>query len=281
MTLKAWLARHDKALLLRRCQALALVAFTSMAVGGGWYLYTLIANGSLIGGDEFVQLAQNGGLSAHAWRGYSLYQFLRDVVAMVAGWSWAGSWSLVRVSPVLHLPLLLLAAWLVLGYACEARRHPVGDPIWLPTWLAGLFIAGMIYHLFVARAVGDNGASGWYLQILAPFLAIALGYGIEYYRKSTLGRFLLSVFLLYATFFLAGALWSQIALFAGCAIKDDQKYYKFAGNLFCLDRLHDVANNLSVLGWPTLALVSFGSGFSCLIMGLALFLRRTSNPGAV
>jgi len=42
--------------------------------------------------------------------------------------------------------------------------------------------------------------------------------------------------LIYAFAFHAFALWAQLALFAGCATKGDDKYYVFSGNALSFDR---------------------------------------------
>lgn len=58
------------------------------------------------------------------------------------------------------------------------------------------------------------------LVVWAPFLALAMGYGIECIRMNEVGRLLLVPALAYSFLFLLLALWSQMALFAGCAIKN-------------------------------------------------------------
>jgi hypothetical protein len=281
MALRAWRAGGDSVQCRRRITALALVFFLALAIGGGWYLYNLIEYGSIVGGNEFVKLAHEGGLLENFRQNFSLFYFLYDLVGMAASWSWAGSWSLVHVSPFLQIILLLLAAWLIVNYVLEAWRFRFDDPVWLPAWVAGAFVGGLTYHIFVARAVGIPAGSGWYLNILAPLLAIATGYGVARADRSSRERLVLCVFLFFAVFFLAAVLWAQMALFSGCAVKDDHKYYQFAGHFFCLDRFGTVVAHLSVLAWPTVGLVSFGVGFLCLIAGLVSFvMTRRSQPAS-
>lgn len=273
MALRAWRARSDTVLRRRRMMALAVVFFVALIVGGGWYFYNFITYGSIVGGNEFVRLAREGGLLHDFWQRFSAVYFFYDLVGMVASWSWAGSWSLVHVSPFLQFILLLLPALLIANYTMEAWHFRFDDPIWLPAWVAGTFVGGLTYHILVARAVGITAGSGWYLNVLAPLLAVGMGVGVVRAERSGRERIVLYVLVFYSGFFLLAVLWAQMALFAGCAVKDDHKYYQFTGHLFCLDRIGTVVDHLSVLGWPTVGLASFGIGFLCLTAGLVAFVQ--------
>jgi hypothetical protein len=81
--------------------------------------------------------------------------------------------------------------------------------------------------------------------------------------------------LLYAVVFQTMALWSQFALFTGCATKGDDKYYAFSGHAFCLDQIPLLTDRLSVIGWPVLATIGFGSGVLC---ALWLLMRYLLSP---
>ncbi len=67
----------------------------------------------------------------------------------------------------------------------------------------------------------------------------------------------------YAALFQAMAVWAQIALFTGCAVKDDDKYYSFPGRMFCLDQASTLFDRLTIVGWPVLACVGFAGGVLC------------------
>jgi len=180
---------------------------------------------------------------------------------------WAGSWSLVRALPLLQGPLLLIAGWIAASFVREARNYPATDPIWLPVWLTIPILGGLFYHILVVIALGSNGTPGWYLSILAPFLATAFGYGIKRMRGTATGRFVVSISLAYAIIFLAVVLWSQTALFAGCAIKSSEKYYEFAGSWLCLDRIGEIKARLSVIGWPLTGFLAITAGLLCFVVG--------------
>jgi hypothetical protein len=185
------------------------------------------------------------------------------------------------MSPVLHVPLLLITGWILANYLVFARRYDFSNPIWLPVWLVAPLLGGLFYHALVVIAEGAGGTPGWYLLILAPFLALAMGYGIERIRMNQVGRLFLVPALAYSVLFLLLALWSQIALFAGCAIKNEEKLYQFSGSWFCLDRVSEVIGRLGIGGWPLIAALGIGCGFLCLLIGLfsAVGQLRSSAPG--
>jgi len=281
IALRAWQVRHLHAMLCRQLSILGLVIVPALILGGGWYVYDFIVYGSPTGSAEAIWLAQNGGLFGNLLQKFSVYVLIHNVIAIAVSWSWAGSWSLVRMSPVLHFPLLLVTGWILANYIVFARRYDYGNPIWLPVWLVAPFLGGLLYHALVVIAEGTGGTPGWYLHILAPFLALAMGYGIECIRMNEVGRLLLVPALAYSFLFLLFALWSQMALFAGCAIKNEEKLYQFSGPWFCLDRVSEVAGRVGIVGWPLIAALSIGCGFLCLLIGFfsAVGQVRSSDPG--
>ncbi len=74
------------------------------------------------------------------------------------------------------------------------------------------------------------------------------------------------------------AVWSQFALYTGCAVKADDKIYHFSTQYFCLDQYSLLISRLGVIGWPLLTLIGFGSGFGgALVLFLTLW-RRHARP---
>lgn len=273
--LRAWQAHHDRELFRCRLMILGATALPALLLGGGWYLYDFVTFGSPTGSTDSIFLAQHGGLIANLMQKFSIGSLARDMIGIAVTWSWAGSWSLAHISPLLHGPLLLFTFWLAASYGLFARHCSMGDSALLPVWMLAPFLAGLLYHVLVVLALGSNGTPGWYLNILAPFLALAMGCGIERIRKSSYGTHLLGLGSAYAMFFLVAALWSQLALFAGCAIKSTDKLYGFSDARFCLDKLPQVTNHLSVFGWPSLAFAGIGGGVCCFIIGSTIdFLGR-------
>src|SRR5262249_3713733 len=245
LAMHVWRARDDAAQLRRRVNALLLVLVPALLLGGGWYVYQYVAYGSPFSSSETIELADHGGLVLNLLHRFSLSELARQMVVLLVTWSWGGSWSLAHISPFLHLPLLVVTAWLILCYINEIRRRTIMDFVWLPGWIFLPFLARLASHILVAIALGFGGTPGWYLNVLAPFLALAVAYSIERMNRSGRGHIVLAASLAYAAAFFLIVLWSQLALFAGCAIKNDQKYYQFTGHLFCLDQVVSVVNNVS------------------------------------
>ena len=267
MLLRTWQARGSATVLRERLRALVIAIAPPLIVGAVWYARNLVAYGSPVGGLDSFILAEHGGLIANLPHNFSFVAFARDAIGIVATWLWGGSWSLVRVSPVLQGLLVLIAGWIAVRFVRGARNYPATDPIWLPVWLTVPILGGLFYHVLIVIALGGGGTPGWYLSILAPFLATALGYGIKRMRWSAIGRFAVAAALTYAVIFLTVALWSQTALFAGCAIKGSQKYYEFAGSWACLDRFGEIRAHLSVIGWPLMGFLGIAAGLLCFVVG--------------
>jgi hypothetical protein len=256
----------------QQLRGLAFTFATALIVGGGWYIFEFLANGSPTGSVESISVARHGGLLQNLRQKFSVADFVRASVGIVASWSWAGSWSLVRISPLIHIPLLAASGWLFIGYFLEIRRYSWGELPWLPVWLLAPFVAGLTYHILVVMALGESGTPGWYLHILTPFFGLAFGYGVQNVRRTAPGRIALGLSLAYAMAFLIIVFWSQAALFAGCAIKSDTKYYEFSGHWFCLDHVAEIGRNLATTGWPLFGLINLIAGFACLGAGvIALF----------
>jgi len=83
-------------------------------------------------------------------------------------------------------------------------------------------------------------------------------------------KILLAIFFIYAFLFQLIAIWSQLALYAGCASKNIDKYYLFSGDYFCLDQIPLLFDHLAILGWPIVTIIGFGIGF---ILFFILFIK--------
>jgi hypothetical protein len=72
------------------------------------------------------------------------------------------------------------------------------------------------------------------------------------------------------------AVWSGLALYAGCATKGPDKLFAFSTPALCLSEAGAVMARLSVLVYPQAGLVLFGSGLA-LLLGLAVALALFQN----
>lgn len=264
LLLGLWYGRRDKAWRLLRIRNGTVAAAVAVIIGGGWYVHNMIAQGDLIGSHDAIVLAGQGGILAGLKQHFLVYALVRGGVVTLITWIWAGTWSLVRLSPLLYVPMLLLVGAAIIALALSLRRAAVGDPLWLVAMLFVFFGAGLLYHVVIVIASGgEGGTAGWYLHILMPWAAPALGLGIEPLLQHSWRRALFLALIIYALLFQAMALWAQIALFAGCATKDQEKYYAFPGHLFCLDQGVTAFHRLAIVGWPLLACIGFGGAILC------------------
>jgi hypothetical protein len=223
---------------------LMLIFLPALLIGGGWYAYKFIAFGTLIGSVDAITLANQGGLVAGLKQNFSLYAVIRGLVAVFKSYLWAGTWSLTKLPAILFIPSTALVILGFGAFVLQLKHRPLKDIAWLPVLLFVFFGGSLFYHVFIGVALsGTAQTPGWYLHM--PFF-IGL--------------------LLYAVLFQIMALWAQVALYTGCAIKTDDSFYAFPGHFFCLDQVPVLLDRLSVLGWPVLAAVGFGGGLICVLL---------------
>ena len=98
----------------RILSGIGVVGLVVLVIAGGWYLYKLIVYGDATGSHDVILLNQKGGLVANLFANFSLYPLATGLAGLVVTWSWGGTWSLARLSPWLHLPLLALLGWTLL-----------------------------------------------------------------------------------------------------------------------------------------------------------------------
>jgi hypothetical protein len=132
------------------------------------------------------------------------------------------------------------------------------------------FLAGLLWHVLIGIALYNLGAAGgWYLHILLPWTAPAIGLGALAIMRSRPMRHVVFALLAYCLAFQGFAVWAQASLFAGCATKGADKYYAFPDRLLCLDRASTVVDRLDVIAYPYLAAAAFLVGllFLSLLIG--------------
>lgn len=271
LLLRSWQSADGKTRRLRLRHA-ATTLVLAVLIGSGWYLYETIAHGILIG--DIDAAVHHSGFFARLQQYLTIYDLVRSVVVIFVTWIWAGTWSLARMSNLLYAPVLVLSAVTIGALALRLRRAPLTDPVWLTVALFAVFCCCLMYPVvLIAANGGQEGSSGWYLHILMPWVAPALGLGVEVLLQRMWTRLVFIGLLLYAALFQVMAVWAQFALFTGCALKADDKYYSFPGHLFCLDQAPTLFDRLSIIGWPSLAAIGFGGGIICATI-LAVWIGR-------
>jgi hypothetical protein len=267
LSLRLWLDKGESVLRTRRRLSLLGMFYPALMIGGGWYLSRLALHGDISGSVDSIVLAQQGGLIAGLKAHFSFYAFMRGAVSTLFSYSWVGSWSFAYFPLYIHISLLVLIFLVFGNYLYQLRQRRLTDDGWLPVWLFVSLAAGLFNHLMVGLAQNGVGQTpGWYLHILMPFVAPALGASIcSLLQKPCVRPFVIGL-VLYAYLFQIVALWAQFSLFTGCAIKGPDAYYAFPSHAFCLDRTSLLIDRLAVLGWPVLAAVGFGGGAICALI---------------
>jgi hypothetical protein len=252
---------------VRRIRAIAGIFLPAVIIGSGWYVYNYLAYGSFSGSNLGIWLAQRGGLLANLGGTFSLAVFVRGLAAAVVTYLWGGTQSLAHLPYLTYAPLLSALGCIVAAFCFRLRRIPLADPLWLSMWLAAFFALGIGGHAVSNMAVGGNGNTpGWYFHILAPFLAPAMGVGIHSLFRNSKSKRIFFGFAAYAALFSCIAIWFQLALFSGCAVKGDDKHYLFQSNYLCFDNTAMVVDGISLFGYPVLA----GLGFCCWVVASIL-----------
>jgi len=281
LAVRLWLRRQAPAP-GERLRSTALLLLAAVLVGGGWYVYKLLAYGDITGADEAIRLERQGGMLASFKSHFSFFQLVRGTLMPLVSYQWVGTWSVTRPREIFQVPLVVLAVWIAIAYLRQLRDRSVADPAWLPVWLFSLFLLGLFWHVLIDIALFSLGAAGgWYLHILMPWVAPALGLGIASILARQWPRRLAVLLLIYAFAFHTLVLWAQIALFTGCATKGNDKYYVFSGKALCFDQVPLIADRLAVIAYPTLALIGFALGLACLAWLLVQISRGPPEAAAV
>lgn len=273
---RALAARADGRLLRARLVELGLLGALAALVGSGWYLYQYAAFGALSGSDESIRLASEGGLVEGLKARFSVLALFRGMLVALASFVWAGTWSLTLLPLAYMAPLLVLAG--LAGLAGRGHAAPSHAPLLgaLSIWALGLFVAGLLWHMFVSLArTGAAGTPGWYLHIFLPVLAPIMGHGARRLLDSRL-RLVFAGLVLWAVAYQAAAVWSGLALYAGCATKGPDKLFAFSAPALCLSEAGGVLERLSALVYPHAGLALFGCGLA-LLLGLAALLALSQN----
>jgi len=275
LLIRLWWDKNNVEMRFQRGCNLLQIILPALLIGGGWYVYKLLIYGELTGSDLAIQLARQGGLMTGLKENFSFYALGRGIAGPLVSYSWAGTWSLTRMPVLLHLPLLLITAWVTGAFLLQLKNKPLTDPIWLTAWICGVFGCLIFCYVVINIALSAHGNTpGWYFHILIPWIAPALGIGAVSILKHRRAKLFLIGFIFYAVLFQIIALWAQLSLFTGCATKGDDKYYVFSGKAFCLDQASLLIDRLAVLGYPNLAAIGFGGGLVCMLFLLTLVLKN-------
>jgi hypothetical protein len=242
----------------------AIAAVIAIAVGGNWYIESARISGDFIRSDEFVRFKQLGGPGvlerlAHA----PVIQQMPWAVATIAiGFFWGGTWSLAEPHTVFIPFAAAMTVIPMVRWLAQFRSWRFADGA-AATWLATI-LAGMLWHSLQFIAFTGKGAStpGHYLLIATPAIAFAVSRGWRLDRWQALA-------LAAGAAFTVGIWTEQLALFSGCATRDEpHHHYAFTGQ--CLID----PGPLGVLGNPWLGATLAVLSVATLIAGLVFSRAR-------
>ncbi|OGT25420.1 MAG: hypothetical protein A3I77_03750 [Gammaproteobacteria bacterium RIFCSPLOWO2_02_FULL_42_14] len=240
--------------------------FPALLIGGGWYVYKFLYYGNLIGSDDAIHLAKQGGLFAGLKEHFSIFEVFRSMAVTIVTYIWAGTQSLIRMPHIMQILLLFSTGYFFLNSLLRIIKRPIEDELWIPICLLLVFAGGFFYHVILCIALSGNGDTpGWYLHILLPWTAPMIGVGFSYLWSQIKKRWVIIFLLCYSILFFVISFWFQLTLFAGCSTKGGDKYYHFTAPYYCLGKFVLIVHNLSILTWSAIAL-------PCFIVGVLLLL---------
>jgi hypothetical protein len=245
---------------LKIFNSLILVLGITILAGGWWYLRNYIEYGTITGANVAVSLSQTGGV----WKNLSIigdnfYIFIRGLVTIAVTFVWAGSFSLTHIPYFLYIPSLFLLVFAIYKFVRLEIGKNIRNPFWVLVWTLFFFLAGLTWHTVVNMIAGSGNGNtpGWYLHILAPFTAPAIGMALwNYYDRLKNSIFIKAVNYYYLL--LIGLITAlQIFLFTGILQKAADKSYSLR-NGFDFQHLHTIViSRLEIIGYPNLALINF------------------------
>lgn len=236
-------------------------------IGGSWYLFKILFHGDIGLGGAATELVGGTGLSSGLVNNFHLFKFLRGLLVPLVSFSWAGTWSLVRFPLIIQLPMFFLSTWIFWTFIKTLKTDSLADYESIALLMFILLYLGLAVHVLISMALTGLGASGgWYLHILSPWLAPALGKALNSILRDKFERWILFALVIYSVAFQWFAIWSHMALFSGCAVKDDDKGFLFLSSDFCLNNSFVLFDRLQIIASPFVSIFLFVLGFYLLII---------------
>lgn len=252
------------------------VALLAVTAGGAlwWYLDSWPRYANLLTG------RQAGGLIEGLEKNFSPWALGRVHAAMLASFTWPGSWSLARPPYVFYVPLVLLLVLVAGAYLARLRRRGRLDPEWLSLYLVLPLLAMLSYVAVVQIARTGTGRvpGGYYVHFLAAPLGYGLGQALSTLWSRPPARRALAVLIIYALGFSVAMWWAQLLLFAGILTKSPERFYDLAVPLPRLLSIPEALDRLAVLAYPRLALASWVAGLALVSAGLFGAWRAVATP---
>jgi hypothetical protein len=277
LTWCTWRARGDAAVVRLSAFRLIGFCFVTVAIAGWWYANNLSVYGNIVGSNDAIALARQGGLLKGLSENFSLPRSILGMVGDIESFLWTGTWSFVRPRRVMEIPLNILLVVVAVGWIWHTTREKaisILDVIVALTLV--LFIIALLQHTLVFIALlGAFSPGAWYLHSLAPLLAPWVADGLAKAAAMRRARLFVSALVIYPVLFLAFATALELFYFAGCFDEpSDVAHFGATAIASCAAYPHEVISHLMVLGNPALAIPLFGAGWLAMLIGVLLVVTR-------
>lgn len=276
LTWRTWRARDDAAAVRAAASGLAVFCLVTAAIAGWWYANNLIVYGNLVGSNDAITVAREGGLFKALNENFSLPVNIHRIGSMVVSFLWAGTWSGVYPPPATEIPMMIL---LVVAAACwfwhvtKARSISTLDAISALTLV--LFIVALLLHSLLLIALLRAYAPAWYVHSLAPLLAPMVALGLAEATAWRRAQPFVAGLVFYPLLFLPFATALLLFYFAGCFNEpSDVSHFGLTVVATCAVLPREIFSRLAALGNPALAIPLFGLGWLAMLIGIGFVTKR-------
>ena len=170
LTWRTWHTRGDAAAVRASASRLAVFCLVTVAIAGWWYANNLIVYGDIVGSNDAIALARQGGLLKGLSGKLSLSLGIRSMVSIVVSFLWAGTWSLVYPPPVTEIPIMILLIVAAVGWIWHvARVKAMSSLDAIAALTLVLFIIALLQHTLVLISLLRAFSPAWYLHSLPHY----------------------------------------------------------------------------------------------------------------
>ena len=175
---------------------------------------------------------------------------LRGFLVPIITATWSGTWSLTRVPIIMQiiflLPLIFYAGLFIVN---KNKKQILNSPIYAACILIiVMFYIALCAHVIISQlAIGLGTSPGWYFHILAPWIILLIAGINQEYLKHKLANKLKSLLLIIMSCNIFITLWLHLCLYAGFAIKNNNKYFEFTESINQIFSFEEVIERASIL----------------------------------
>ena len=275
---RAW-ALGGRRSLVSAIPRMATVLLVTGVLAGWWYFLNWREHGVPFGGLELIELRRAGGLLSGLARNNALLELPKAVAALGTTLVWPGTWSLVGAPLASIAPIGLTVILTGGAYLSALRRARCSAVLWFPAWLTSLMLVALGWQALGRMALLGKSQPAYYLNLLAPALAAAVGIGLGKSWHNATFRRLATGGVAYSLLFGAGIFWAQAMLFSGLVVwyGADARAYSAVAVLSRVFELPEALNRLAVLAYPRAGATAWLVGEALVLVGLARAWRASRD----